>query len=486
MRSTVSRIGVLLAILALILAACGGTGGESQDPASSAGGSEGAAASGDASGEVAEIRWFCCLGAGDDPAQVEVEQAVADAFNESHPNIHVTLEVVEYEEAYDILAVQLNSPDPPDVVGPAGISGAAAFQGQWLDLQPLVDSTGYDLSQFSEGSVDFYRSEEFGLEGLPFAIFPSMLYYQRDMFDEADLEYPPHAYGDPYVLNGEEVEWNFDTLRELALLLTVDENGNDATSAEFDPEAIVQWGYEPQYQDLRAQGSYWGAGSLVAEDGTTAEIPEQWGDAWKWFYEGVWTDHFIMNEAQAQDPTIGATGNPFQSGNVAMGLSHLWYTCCATAADEEGNFVDDPNWDIAAVPANDGTVTANFNADTFRILEASDNPEAAFEFLTYLLGDASGELLQLYGGLPGREEDQDAFFEGLDERWTQGVDWQVALDGIEFVDNPSFEAWVPNYQEAFAAIQAKLTDLRSTPDLDMDAEIAAFEEELQGIFDRAE
>jgi multiple sugar transport system substrate-binding protein len=313
-----------------------------------------------------------------------------------------------------------------------------------------------------------------------------MLYYQRDMFDEADLEYPPHAYGDPYVLNGEEVEWNFDTLRELALLLTVDENGNDATSPDFDPEAIVQWGYEPQYQDLRAQGSYWGAGSLVAEDGTTAQIPEQWGDAWKWFYEGVWTDHFIMNEAQAQDPTIGATGNPFQSGNVAMGLSHLWYTCCATAADEEGNFVDDPNWDIAAVPANDGTVTANFNADTFRILEASDNPEAAFEFLTYLLGDASGELLQLYGGLPGREEDQDAFFEGLDERWTQGVDWQVALDGIEFVDNPSFEAWVPNYQEAFAAIQAKLTDLRSTPDLDMDAEIAAFEEELQGIFDRAE
>ena len=159
MRSTVSRIGVLLAILALILAACGGTGGESQDPASSAGASEGAAASEDASGEVVEIRWFCCLGAGDDPAQVEVEQAVADAFNESHPNIHVTLEVVEYEEAYDILAVQLNSPDPPDVVGPAGISGAAAFQGQWLDLQPLVDSTGYDLSQFSEGSVDFYRSE---------------------------------------------------------------------------------------------------------------------------------------------------------------------------------------------------------------------------------------------------------------------------------------------------------------------------------------
>jgi multiple sugar transport system substrate-binding protein len=481
MRSTILRFGVWMVVLSLVLSACGGQTGESEEPEGS-----GPATSDEPTGEVVEIRWFCCVGTGDDPDLVEIEQGVVDDFNESHPNIHVTLEVIEYEEAFDALNLQINSPNPPDVVGPAGISGAEAFHGQWLDLQPLVDSTGYDLSQFPEGAVDFYRSDEFGLEGLPFAIFPSMLYYQRDMFAEADLEEPPHAYGEPYVLDGEERTWDFDTLRDLALRLTVDENGNDATSPDFDPEAIVQWGYEPQYQDLRAQGSYWGSGSLVAEDGTTAEIPPQWQDAWKWFYEGVWTDHFIMNEAQAQDPTIGATGNPFQSGNVAMALSHLWYTCCASATNEDGSFVEDPNWDIAAVPENDGTVTANFNADTFRILEASNHPEEAFEFLTYLLGDASGTLLAAYGGLPGREADQDAFFAALDERWTQGVDWQVALDGIQYADSPSFEGFMPNYQEAFDAIVAKLTEWRSTEGLDMDEEIASFTEELQGIFDRAE
>jgi multiple sugar transport system substrate-binding protein len=471
-----------MVVMSIILAACGSQGGdESEEPE----GSQPASTDG-ATGEVVEIRWFCCVGTGDDPDLVEIEQGVVDDFNESHPNIHVTLEVIEYEEAFDALNLQINSPNPPDVVGPAGISGAEAFHGQWLDLQPLVDSTGYDLSQFPEGAVDFYRSDEFGLEGLPFAIFPSMLYYQRDMFAEADLEEPPHAYGDPYVLDGEERTWDFDTLRELALRLTVDENGNDATSADFDPEAIVQWGYEPQYQDLRAQGSYWGAGSLVADDGTTAQIPPQWADAWKWFYEGVWTDHFIMNEAQAQDPTIGATGNPFQSGNVAMGLSHLWYTCCASATNEDGTFVEDPNWDIAAVPEHDGTVTANFNADTFRILEASNHPEEAFEFLTYLLGDASGTLLAAYGGLPGREADQDAFFAALDERWTQDVDWQVALDGIQYADSPSFEGFMPNYQEAFTAIQTELTELRSTEGINMDEEITSFTEELQAIFDRAE
>jgi multiple sugar transport system substrate-binding protein len=477
MRSTLPRAGAALATLMLVLAACGGT------PASPSG--TGAPASED-TGEVVEVRWFCCLGTGDDPDQVEVEQAVVDAFNESHPNIHLTLEVVQYEQAYDILSVQLNSPDPPDIVGPAGITASNAFEGQYLDLDPLVESSGYDLSQFAEGAVDFYRDPEDGLVGLPFAIFPSMLFYQRDMFDEADLEYPPHAYGDPYMLDGEERTWDMDTMRDLAKRLTVDENGNDATSPDFDPEAIVQWGYEPQYQDLRAAGSYFGSGSLVADDQTTAQIPDPWREAWTRYYDNIWVEHITMNEAQQQDPAIGAVGNPFQSGNVAMALSHLWYTCCATATNEDGTFVEDPNWDIAAVPEYNGVTTANFNADTFRVLEATDHPEEAFEVLTYLLGEASGELLSLYGGLPGRAEDQQTFFDSLDERWTQGVDWQVALDGIPFADNPSFEGWVPNYQEANTAIVAFGTKLRSTPDLDVEAEIDAFQEELQGIFDRAE
>ena len=31
--------------------------------------------------------------------------------------------------------------------------------------------------------------------------------------------------------------------------LTVDENGNDATSADFDPANIVQWGFDAQFMD---------------------------------------------------------------------------------------------------------------------------------------------------------------------------------------------------------------------------------------------
>src|SRR5919106_2554238 len=219
MRSTFLRFGSLLAILALVLAACGTQG---QSPA--AGGSEPAASDEPVAGEPVEIRWFCCLGAGDDPEQVEQEEAVVAAFNESHDNIELVLEVVDYDSAFDAMSVEIAGGNAPDIVGPVGVSGAEAFHGQWLDLTDQIARTSYDLTQFTQGSVEFYNlGAAEGQVGLPFAIFPSMLFYHRDMFDEADLEYPPHAVGDPYMLDGEEVEWNMDTLRELALRLTVDE-----------------------------------------------------------------------------------------------------------------------------------------------------------------------------------------------------------------------------------------------------------------------
>jgi multiple sugar transport system substrate-binding protein len=471
MRSTFLRFGSLLAILALVLAACG-TQGQSQAP----GGSE-PAESEPAAAEPVEINWFCCLGAGDDPAQVPTEEAVVEDFNATHDDIELVLEIVDYDTAFDVMSTEIAGGNAPDIVGPVGVSGAEAFHGQWLDLTDLIESTGYDTSQFAEGSVEFFNVGGEGQIGLPFASYPSMLFYHRDMFDEAGLEYPPHEYGEPYILDGEEVPWDMDTLAELARRLTVDEAGNDANSPDFDPETVVQWGYEPQYQDLRAAGSYFGSGSLVAEDGTTAQVPEHWADAWKWLYERIWTDKSTMNLAQRDAPEQG-NGNAYNSGKVAMALTHLWYTCCIGDAGDD--------WDIAAVPEYNGTATSNFNADTFRIWADTEHPEEAFEVLTYLIGDASAELLQVYGGMPAIEADQDAFFEGLDETYTQGVDWQVARDSVAYADNPSFEAWVPNYQEAFERIVAFGDTLRSTEGLDVDAEIEAFVEELQAIYDRAE
>lgn len=429
-----------------------------------------------AAGQPVEIRWFVGLGTGTDAEQVKVENAVVEKFNQSHPNIKLVLEVVHYDTARDTLSTEIASGNPPDIVGPVGVSGAEAFHGMWLDLAPLIAKYNYDLTQFDQSAVDFWKLGGEGQVGIPFAIFPSVLYYQRGMFDEAKLNYPPHKYGEKYKWpDGTEEEWNFDTLRKLALKLTVDKNGNDATEPGFDPSNIVQYGYEPQYQDLRAIGSYWGADTFVAADGKTVQIPPQWAAAWKWVYNGVWTDHFIPTQAVRESEEYSSS-NPFNSGKVAMALTHLWYTCCLGDAGQ--------NWDIAVVPSYQGKTTANFNADTFRILKSTKHPDEAFTVVTYLLGEASMELLQAYAGMPARKSDQAAFFKTLDEQFPQKVDWAVAVAGIQYLDIPSFEGYMPNYNESFDLCNTFLSKMFTTEGLDMDKEIEAFKSDLQAVFDK--
>lgn len=433
------------------------------------------------------VRWYVGLGTGTDPAQIPTEQAVVDKFNESQDKIQLILEIVTYNAARDVLATQIAAGNGPDIIGPVGGSGANSFYGQWLDLKPLIEGSNYDLSQYGESSVNFFITEE-GQVGLPFASFPAMMYYQREMFDEAGLNYPPQEYGAMYVMpGGKEVEWTYDTMTNLAKVLTVDVNGNSpleindadefVANPDFDATQIVQYGYVPQYQDPRAIGSFFRAGRLVADDGKTAQIPEAWAAAWKWYYDGMWGDEpFIPTFPIIQSPEFGA-GNPYNSGKVAMALTHLWYTCCI--GDAGGN------WDIGVVPSYEGTTTANLNADTFRVWKGTKNPEAAFEVLSYLVGDASLDLLGVYGGMPARLADQDAFFATLAEKYTQGVNWDVAKAGMNYADIPSNEAYTPGYLEMYDRVNTFNTLLQSEGNLDIDAEIAKLQSDLQTIYDKA-
>ena len=211
--------------------------------------------------------------------------------------------------------------------------------------------------------------------------------------------------------DGIEVEWDYDTVREIAMMLTVDKNGNDATEAGFDPENIVQWGFEPQRDDLRQAGAYWGAGSLVAADGKTVQIPDAWAAAWKWFYDGMWTDHFAMTGPQFQSSDFNPSGYPFFTGNVSMSENYLWTTYGVADAGDD--------WDMAAIAVDNGTDRAAFNADTFRIMKDTKHPDEAFEVLTYLLDDASTSCSAPTAAMPAREAEQDAFFETLEADFTQ-------------------------------------------------------------------
>jgi multiple sugar transport system substrate-binding protein len=426
------------------------------------------------------VVWYVGLGAGGQAEQIDAQNLVVENFNASQDRIELQIQIVDNNVAYDTLATLIATGQAPDLVGPVGADGSNAFAGNYLDLEPLIEASGYDLSQFSVASVEAFRDPVQGLIGLPFGTFPSFIYFRKGLFDEAGAPYPPQTYGELYTdVNGNEVEWDMAALRDLAMYLTVDANGNDATMAEFDAEAIEQFGFVSQWNEARGISTMFGASSLVDEAGNGV-LPQAWVDAFTWYYNGIWSDHFIPNASQHGSDTF-ANGNGFSSGKVAMAHTHLWYTCCVGEATD---------WDIAVMPSFNGVVTAKLHGDSFRLLRTSENMSeeqqlANFEVLAYLLGEASDELLFVYGGMPARAEATEGFFAKLDETFTQGVNWQVAVDSLAYADSPNHEYNMPNYLKAKDRIGAFQSLVESTPDLDVAAELEKLVADLDIIFKEA-
>src|SRR5512144_1218695 len=96
----------------------------------------------------AVIRWFVGLGAGGQPQQIATQtQFVAD-YNNSQKDVYISLEMYDNKVAANILKTQVAAGNAPDIIGPVGVEGLNLFIDQLANLQPLIDSTGYDMSKY--------------------------------------------------------------------------------------------------------------------------------------------------------------------------------------------------------------------------------------------------------------------------------------------------------------------------------------------------
>jgi multiple sugar transport system substrate-binding protein len=477
MKKQLYLVIALVMALSMVLAACGtpvAPGTPGSDPATAV--------------PVTPVRWFVGLGTGTDPGQIDLEQQVVDDFNASQNAIILTLEVVPYDSAKDTLATQIAAGVGPDIIGPVGWAGSNSFFGQWGDISAYLGD--FDTSIFNSALVDMYQTGE-GQVGLPFAVYPSMMFYQPDLFAEAGLDVPPTAYGDQYTLNGAAVDWSWETVGEVAKLLTIDVNGNDATSAEFDRTQIVQYGYSPVWEAHPAYyGAYFTAGSMLqgSMGAYTAVAPDAWKASWQWYYDGIWgAQPFIPNGASAGSPDFGS-GNTFSSGKIAMAVLPNWYLCCLVDMAKAGF-----TFQLGAMPSYNGAVHGRVDADTFRVWKGSEHMAAAVEVIKYLVTTGVDKLIvgsadvpPAYGAVPAVTSMQQPFLDAKAAIYpfvTQ-ESWDIMMAGLSYPDVPSAEGYMPNFNEAWARLGTFGDLMNNTADLDLDAEIATLEADLTTIFNK--
>jgi len=431
------------------------------------------------------VTWFVGLGTGTSAPQLAAEHKVVDEFNAgigAKDNITLKIEIAgNNNTATDQLTTEMAAGAAPDIVGPVGVAGSNAFIDQWLDLAPLIKKNNYDLKAFDPGFVKFFTAANGAESAIPFAAYPALLYYNQAAFDDAQLPYPPTKFGATYKLNGKELPWNYTTLGLLAEQLTVDKSGNVSTDKAFDPKNIVQYGLNFQWAAMRLILTDIQPAAFYDAATKTVTIPSAWKTATQWVWDGLWKDHYISTSSAEASSLFSPSA--FASGHIAMAIVPLWYTCCLTGTDGKALPI---KWNFGVVPNSlDGTPHVAEDADTFRVLKSTKNPDQTFIALSYLLDDAVPELAVAYGAYPARISDQAGFQKNEDAIYTQGLNWSVVTDSFKYLNSAALhhEAYVPDFnqvQDRFASFDSLLFGDGGAK-MDVNAELAKLQTDLQGM-----
>lgn len=433
----------------MLLTACGGT----------------AATSG-----PVKVTIFVGFGAGSDPDSMEALNKIAEEYNSSHKDIQIEFTYSTWEEHAAKFSTLIAGDLAPDLAFPIGVQGIAEFYDEWMDVASYIERDKYDTSDFYGPALDLNHYPDKTI-GLPLGVYPSVVFYNEDLFDKAGLDYPPSAYGD--------AGWTYDQQVELAKSLTLDENGNDANSASFDPTKINQWGWGGWCGPFRTIPGKFGGNPLGMDaDFKTAEMNTGgYLEGAQFLYDSIWTSH-VTPTSEELSSSFGGADNPFEGGSTAM------WECFSWMAYAYPNF-EHFNWNVAPIPAGPhGDVVSPTNADTFAISNHSKHPDQAWEVAKWLVEpEMLARLCGIFGCMPARKSLADGWLSDISSQYPN-VDFQLFIDSIDYMDaSPNNEGWVPNYQKVWDATQNAQDKIVSDESADVQAVMDALDSEVQGYLD---
>ncbi len=345
------------------------------------------------------------------PEELMVWQTIADEFNEANPDIEVAVDVSDWEAYFNKLQTLFAGGTPPDVFAmDAPLYPDWQSRGVLKNLQPYLDAEPEVLEGVYPVTLEAYQTEE-GYFGLPRDFQTIVLYYNKDMFDEAGLDYPTD-------------DWTLTDLREAAQQLTADADGDGTTD---------HWGFWSDFYDMELfwGPAIWGAGGQVISDDYTetllAEGPAQ--DVWALMSTMMFEDGSVPTTGQAEQYGY----DMFLAGRAAMTTIGHWTVPEYTAQGI--------NFDVAAFPAVGEERATSVNSAGFVVADASPNADAAWEFVKYAVStEGQTRLAELGFAIPVLESvaESPAFLnqEGSD------INQQVYLDALEYaVPKPSFRGY---------------------------------------------
>ncbi len=308
--------------------------------------------------------------------RVEYMNQVIEAFEAENPCIDAVLEPNIGDEQNTRRLTWLAAGTSPDLMAYPPEWAALymeASEGQaYIDLTPYVN--GEDGIEIG---VDVYEGiyEQGFYDGYPVALpkdySTSSFYINTALFDAAGIDYPTEG-------------WTWEEALEIALEMTIDSSGNNATSPDFDPDNVVQWGIDiindGWWRGFQSYLQSWGV-LTVTEDGTTTSgllNSEESVAALEWYRDLVF-EHHVAPSAGEIGAVEGGRVQLFQDGRIAMGVTFHgpWW---------QDVFNETPNleWSVVPVPAGPAGHSSVLMWLGWGISGQSQHPEEAWQLLKWL------------------------------------------------------------------------------------------------------
>lgn len=403
-RLTALSLAVMTA--AASLAGCGGgskpaettaaAGNAAETTAAASGGETTAAASGEKVKLTVSV-W--------DNASSPQFQAMADAFMEKNQNVEVELIDTQADEYNNKITVMLAGGDTdPDVimVKEADTQVSMKDKNQLLDLTDYIAKDNVDLSLYNGAA------EQLQMDGkqysLPFRRDWYVLYYNKDLFDKAGVEYPK-----------DDMTW--EEYEALAKQMTSGEGSAKVygTHNHTWMAMVANWALQD------------GKNTLLSED--YSFLKPYYEQALRMQDEGV-----LQSYANLKTGSIHYIST-FEQQQCAMVPMGTWFIATLIQDRNDGKF--DFNWGVTKIPHPQGVEAGSTvgSVTPIAINAKTDVPDTAWEFVKFATSEEGAEILADNSVFPAISSD--AVTEKLSSIAGFPEDGKTALEVKNFVfDRP--------------------------------------------------
>ena len=366
-------------IMALSLAACGGSSGSSDSSQGSG--------SGTASSNSLTINIW------DSNQQAGLQQIVDEWSAES--GISAKIEVVDWDNYWTLLEAGASGGTMPDVFWMHSNTAQMYMENDiLLDLTDYVakdDST--DMSKFYQGIVDLYTRSDGKIFALPKDHDTICLLYNKAIFDQYGVDTPT-------------ADWTWEDMYEAAKKITEASNGDVYGMAMNTSNNQDGW-YNLVY-DYGAE--------IITEDHKGTTIGSDEGKA------GMEMVRKLLSVGAPQ-AVVAETGTDslFMSGKCAMITQGSWMINSFYKAENHADYF----WSLLPYAdvngngqCNDGERQSCYNGLGWAASAGTSNPDACYSLLSYLCSEESqikqAELGITMAGMEGVSEAFGSAFEGMD------------------------------------------------------------------------